>query len=138
MNKKQRLVAKKHRKNKARIKALRQNAISAGKKVDKKTSSKVATTKKPVAKKATPKKTPVTKATTTKPAPKKAPARKSVKKTPVTKAAATKTKTQPKTSETKSTAVDKLKSAVKAGVKRHKKAVQPASCLLYTSDAADE
>ena len=72
------------------------------------------------------KKTPVTKATTTKPAPKKAPARKSVKKTPVTKAAATKTKTQPKTSETKSTAVDKLKSAVKAGVKRHKKAVQPA------------
>ena len=43
MNKKQRLVAKKHRKNKTRIKALRQAAISAGNKVEKKTSSKVAT-----------------------------------------------------------------------------------------------
>ena len=36
MNKKQRLVAKKHRKNKARIKTLKQAAISAGNKVKKK------------------------------------------------------------------------------------------------------
>jgi hypothetical protein len=71
MNKKQRLVAKKHRKNKTRIKALRQAAISAGNKVEKKTSSKVATTKKPVAKKTPAKKVSVKKKVTKKPTAKK-------------------------------------------------------------------
>ena len=82
MNKKQRLVAKKHRKNKARIKALRQAAILAGNKVEKKTSSKVATTKKPLAKKKPPKKVAVKKKSTKKVAVKKKSIKKKVTKKP--------------------------------------------------------
>ena len=77
MNKKQRLVAKKHRKNKTRIKALRQAASSAGNKVEKKTSLKVATTKKPVAKK-----TPVKKVAVKKKSTKKVSIKKKVTKKP--------------------------------------------------------
>ena len=85
MNKKQRLVAKKHRKNKTRIKALRQAAISAGNKVEKKTSSKVATTKKPVVKKTPAKKVAVKKKSTKKVAVKKVSIKKKVTKKPTAK-----------------------------------------------------
>ena len=77
MNKKQRLVAKKHRKNKTRIKALRQAAISAGNKVEKKTSSKVVAAKKPVTKK-----TPAKKVTAKKKSTKKVTVKKKVTKKP--------------------------------------------------------
>ena len=80
MNKKQRLVAKKHRKNKARIKTLKQAAISAGNKVKKNTSSKVATTMKPAAKKTPTKKVAIKKKSTKKVSVKKAPIKKKATK----------------------------------------------------------
>ena len=80
MNKKQKLVAKKHRRNKNRLKALNQAAIASGKKTEKKvahTKEPKAAPKKPAAKKAAPKKPAAKKATPKKTATKKTTAKKS-------------------------------------------------------------
>ena len=79
---------------------------------------------KPAAKKKAPVKKPVAKKVAPKPAPKKVAPKPVAKK--VVKAVAKVKPTQPKKVASKTGLRDKIRTAVQAGVKRHKKAVQPA------------
>jgi hypothetical protein len=92
MYKKKKLAQKKHRKNQARIKALKAASLSKAKPKKKIISAPIEVEKKPAAKKAAAKKPAAKKAAAKKPAAKKPAAKKAAAKKPAAKKAAAKAK----------------------------------------------